>query len=138
VEAEPDVARVQLRPRADAFLLLGSDGLFDVMSDQEAVDAAAAALAGFNTRPSSELRSRSCTIPPLAAAQGHSANLHQPFFVGEKHVDGQSRPAAAACTHSSAPAGQAAEAAADALVSKALKGGTSDNVTALLMLFDWA
>jgi len=31
----------------------------------------------------------------------------------------------------------AAEAAADALVQKALQAGTSDNVTAIVMLFDW-
>lgn len=107
VEAEPDVARVELCPGADAFLLLGrwgrpfpepcaairhsleggtsagqplhcagllhvplilidvgmcpntpsahSDGLFEVMSDQEAVDAAAAALASLTSRNSSEI-----------------------------------------------------------------------------------
>lgn len=31
----------------------------------------------------------------------------------------------------------AADAAADALVQKALQAGTSDNVTALLMVMDW-
>jgi serine/threonine protein phosphatase PrpC len=36
------------------------------------------------------------------------------------------------------PSGAAAEAAADALVQQALQAGTSDNVTALVMLLDWA
>eukprot|EP00887_Chlorella_sp_A99_P004425 scaffold30.g4425.t1 len=38
VEAEPDVARVDLRPGSDQFLLLATDGVFDVLSDQEASD----------------------------------------------------------------------------------------------------
>jgi hypothetical protein len=39
VEAEPDVARVELSS-GDEFLLLASDGLWDVLSDQEACDVA--------------------------------------------------------------------------------------------------
>ncbi|GAB4815652.1 hypothetical protein N2152v2_002698 [Parachlorella kessleri] len=38
VVAEPDVARVVLKPGRDTFYVLGSDGLFDVMTNQEAVD----------------------------------------------------------------------------------------------------
>lgn len=37
VEAEPDVARVDLTPE-DQFLLLGSDGVFESLEDQEACD----------------------------------------------------------------------------------------------------
>lgn len=37
VECEPDVSQWQLQ-EADSFALLASDGLWDVMSDQEAVD----------------------------------------------------------------------------------------------------
>ncbi|PRW59402.1 integrin-linked kinase-associated serine threonine phosphatase 2C [Chlorella sorokiniana] len=44
VEAEPDVARVELKAGADRFLLLGSDGLFEVLSNQQAVEIALAAL----------------------------------------------------------------------------------------------
>jgi serine/threonine protein phosphatase PrpC len=36
VESEPDVGAVALRP-GDAFLVAGSDGLWDVMSDADAV-----------------------------------------------------------------------------------------------------
>ena len=37
VEVEPDVCRMELDP-SDSFVLVGSDGLFDVMGDQAAVD----------------------------------------------------------------------------------------------------
>lgn len=43
VECEPDVSRVVPRV-GDPFVLLASDGLFDVLSDQEAVDCAGEAL----------------------------------------------------------------------------------------------
>ncbi len=39
MEAEPDVARVELSS-ADEFLLLASDGLWDVLTDQQACDVA--------------------------------------------------------------------------------------------------
>lgn len=84
VEAEPDVARLELRPGADSFLLLGSDGLFEQLSAQQAVDITRKALSALGR-----------------------------------------------------PSDAAADAAADALVQKALQAGTSDNVTALLMLMDW-
>lgn len=37
VEAEPDVAHVLLKPGEDQFLVLGSDGLFDVLSPEDVV-----------------------------------------------------------------------------------------------------
>ena len=39
VESEPDVLRLPLR-RGDGFVVLGSDGLWDVMSDEDAVSVA--------------------------------------------------------------------------------------------------
>jgi serine/threonine protein phosphatase PrpC len=45
VECEPDVKRLVPLP-GDNLVVLGSDGLWDVMSDQEAVDCANAALVG--------------------------------------------------------------------------------------------
>lgn len=44
VECEPDVTRLPLQPRRDTFVVLGSDGLWDVLSDTDAVITAAAAL----------------------------------------------------------------------------------------------
>ncbi len=43
VSSEPDVHRVRLQP-SDTFVLLASDGLWDVCSDQEAVDLVGAVL----------------------------------------------------------------------------------------------
>lgn len=82
VEAEPDVARVDLRPGSDQFLLLATDGVFDVLSDQEASD-----------------------IVLGLTASGRLSN-------------------------------DSAEAAADAVCRKAIKAGSRDNVTALVMLFE--
>ena len=44
VESEPDVRRIPLRGPGDSFVVLASDGLWDVMSDEEAIEAAAKAL----------------------------------------------------------------------------------------------
>jgi serine/threonine protein phosphatase PrpC len=37
VESEPDVNRIALKEGGDRFLVLGSDGLFDVMTDEQVV-----------------------------------------------------------------------------------------------------
>jgi serine/threonine protein phosphatase PrpC len=44
VECEPDVRRLALQPHRDTFVVLGSDGLWDVLSDTDAVITAARAL----------------------------------------------------------------------------------------------
>ncbi|KAF6257053.1 phosphatase 2C-like domain-containing protein, partial [Scenedesmus sp. NREL 46B-D3] len=44
VECEPDVTRLALQPRRDTFVVLGSDGLWDVLSDTDAVVTVASAL----------------------------------------------------------------------------------------------
>jgi hypothetical protein len=44
VECDPDVTRLPLLPHKDSFVILGSDGLWDVLSDTDAVATAAAAL----------------------------------------------------------------------------------------------
>jgi hypothetical protein len=44
VESEPDVTRLALQAHKDTFVILGSDGLWDVLSDTDAVSTAAAAL----------------------------------------------------------------------------------------------
>jgi serine/threonine protein phosphatase PrpC len=44
VECEPDVKRLVLQAHRDTFVVLGSDGLWDVLSDTDAVITAASAL----------------------------------------------------------------------------------------------
>lgn len=44
MECEPDVTRLLLLPKRDTFVVLGSDGLWDVLSDTDAVITAATAL----------------------------------------------------------------------------------------------
>ncbi len=44
VECEPDITRLPLIPHRDTFVILGSDGLWDVLSDSDAVLTAATAL----------------------------------------------------------------------------------------------
>ncbi|MEW5306475.1 MAG: hypothetical protein WDW36_008937 [Sanguina aurantia] len=63
VECEPDVCRVVPRV-GDPFVLLASDGLFDVLSDQEAVDCADKALQGcIDTRRAAALESGGSAAP---------------------------------------------------------------------------
>lgn len=44
MECDPDVTRFVLQPHKDTFVILGSDGLWDVFSDYDAVGVAATAL----------------------------------------------------------------------------------------------
>lgn len=46
VTAEPDISKHELQPSEDSFVIIACDGLFDVMSDVEACQIAAIALAG--------------------------------------------------------------------------------------------
>lgn len=63
VSGDPEVGVVRLTP-GDAFLLLASDGLWDVVSDQAAVDVAAAALAAATARAAAD----PAVDPPAEAA----------------------------------------------------------------------
>ncbi|KAK9829310.1 hypothetical protein WJX72_005079 [[Myrmecia] bisecta] len=92
VECEPDVTRTPLKPE-DSFVVLGSDGLWDVISDQQAVDIVSTVLQA-----------------PLPAGSNSST----------AHVNNLR-----------------AKSAADALLQAALKGGTMDNVTAMVLLMQW-
>ncbi|KXZ41809.1 hypothetical protein GPECTOR_276g723 [Gonium pectorale] len=94
VECEPDVRRLVPQP-GDELVVLGSDGLWDVMSDQEAVDVANAAL-----------KAR------LSGRAGAGA-VSQP----NREDD--------------------ARAAAEALLDAAVRRGTADNVTVIVMLLTW-
>lgn len=44
VECDPDVKRLLLQPKRDTFVVLASDGLWDVLSDTDAVITTATAL----------------------------------------------------------------------------------------------
>lgn len=46
ITAEPDVARITLQPACDEFLLLACDGVWDVMTNQQAIDFVRARLPG--------------------------------------------------------------------------------------------
>ncbi|GFR41712.1 hypothetical protein Agub_g2462, partial [Astrephomene gubernaculifera] len=93
VECEPDVRRLVPRP-GDNLVVLASDGLWDVMSDQEAVD---------------------CANGVLQARYGHNAT------------------SAAAVPFRD----EDARAAAEALLESAVRRGTADNVTVIVMLLTW-
>lgn len=92
VEANPDVGHLSMQPD-DQFIILGSDGLWDVISDQEAADLV------YNT-----------------------------VFQSRKH--GQ------VSIHRNTRSGMA-KAASDALVRAALKRGSLDNITSLVILLEW-
>lgn len=53
VSSEPDVHRVRLQP-GDGFVVLASDGLWDVCSDQEAIDLVGSVLASKASEDASE------------------------------------------------------------------------------------
>ena len=107
-----------------------SDGLFDVMSAQQAVDSASQVISKHGA-PSSAHSALACLLRQ-SAKRCVRCCLQLPAW--------RWRSAAAQKCSAAQPllAGTAAEAAADALVQQALQAGTSDNVTALVMLLDWA
>lgn len=92
VEANPDVGHLPMQPD-DQFVILGSDGLWDVITDQEAADLV------YNTI--FEVRKHGQVSKPRNTRSGM------------------------------------AKAASDALVRAALKRGSLDNVTSLVILFEW-
>ncbi|KAL6761608.1 phosphatase 2C-like domain-containing protein, partial [Haematococcus lacustris] len=89
VDATPEVVRTRLMP-GDAFVVLASDGLWDVMTDQDAVDAVRSA---------------------LQACEGAKAGK---------------------------PTSADATLAAEAALALAVRRGTVDNVTVLVMALTWS
>lgn len=96
VECEPDVRRLVPVP-GDNFVVLASDGLWDVLSDQEAVDCANAVL-----------KAR-CGAPHGTATAGGGVAFRE----------------------------EDARAAAAGLLELAVRRGTADNVTVIVMLLQW-
>ncbi|PNH10573.1 Protein phosphatase 2C 7, partial [Tetrabaena socialis] len=100
VECEPDVTRLVPVP-GDNLIVLASDGLWDVMGDQEAVDCANGALQA-----------------RYGGARTSGGGMGLPG-VGVAYREEDAR------------------AAAEALLESAIRRGTSDNVTCVVMLLQW-
>jgi len=113
------VSATALLPGRDAFVVLASDGLWDVMTDGDAVAVASAAVAALGRR---EGAAGGGGTPPPAEGEGRG---------------GRGAAAAAGAAASGARAARAARAAADALLHEALGRGTLDNVTVVVMLLEW-
>ncbi|KAG2486043.1 hypothetical protein HYH03_015250 [Edaphochlamys debaryana] len=111
VECEPDVRRLVPGP-GDNLIVLGSDGLWDVMNDQEAVDVANAAVAvrGPGTA--------ACAPPPPPPPRAPPPPPAPPP-PGTPYREEDAR------------------AAAEALLEAAVRRGTADNVTVIVMLLQW-
>jgi serine/threonine protein phosphatase PrpC len=121
VSADPDVCRIPLLPRRDRFVVLASDGLWDVMTDADAVGVASGALRGFERRRK--------VLLELEESEGGGGGA------GGGGGGGGGGGAGGAGASSSSP--RAARVAADALLHEALRRGTLDNVTVVVMLLDW-
>ena len=66
MSADPDVSRVHLRP-GDQVVVLGTDGLWDVVSDQEAVQITVKAIRDF-------MRARSALVSPAQGSPAPAGN----------------------------------------------------------------
>ena len=97
-----------LLPGRDRLVVLASDGLWDVMTDSDAVGVASSALRAMERR-------RKVLLEMEQGGGGGGAG-----GAGE-----------------AAFSARAARVAADALLHEALRRGTLDNVTVVVMLLDW-
>lgn len=130
VTADPTVGRVRLGP-ADDVLILASDGLWDVLSDQQACDIAGETIA----RVVAERRGGDgAAAPGGAAGTGTAAAAEDDGGLGV--LDGLDEDEAAAGPRCVLEA--AAAAAARALVAAALARRSMDNITALCAVMPWA
>lgn len=134
---EPALASVTLTP-ADRLLLVATDGVTDVVGDDDALGAALDALDKVRVLRVGgvtwEARCRRAAMPRADTSGGH-CNLGHCNFV-------HPRPPAWAINNPQArdttdDATALAQAAADAVVRTALAAGSSDNLTAAVMVFDW-
>lgn len=147
VSADPDVARTPLLPHRDRFVVLASDGLWDVMTDSDAVAVAGAAIAALERRRRVLLEAGEGVAAGVGGTGGNGAGggggggfpgrlpSAGGFFVagggsGSEQEEQEQRVASAA-------AARAARVAADALLHEALRRGTLDNVTVVVMLLEW-
>lgn len=125
-----------------------SDGLFEVLSNQQAVEVALAAMQSAGGGKASGALGAGCTrtyqhMCEGGEAAGGSGDWLAVAVVERERVWVPMPSAQAARRHPGPPslvylgAEAAAQAAADALAAQALKAGTRDNVTAVVQAFEW-
>eukprot|EP00879_Flechtneria_rotunda_P000997 GHRR01001131.1.p1 GENE.GHRR01001131.1~~GHRR01001131.1.p1 ORF type:complete len:866 (+),score=406.00 GHRR01001131.1:371-2968(+) len=129
VECDPDITRLVLQPHKDAFIVLGSDGLWDVMSDMDAVTTAAAALKAYAAEHGSDRASQ-----PNGSSQAHQHMRLTPAAIAAAAADSKGHIAPSDWVFTDA----AATAAAEALLNESMRRGTLDNVTVIVMLLQWS
>ena len=153
MECEPDVLRLPMRPLqpsggGDEFVVLASDGLWDVLSDEDAVHVAKRAL--LVRRPCVCVCGRGgggCLQEVTrAAASGCFALLCRASLSLPRHrlppLVAHPTPPCTAPQRHRADNGRGhgddeAKAAAEALLEESMRRGTADNVTVLIMLLAW-
>ncbi|WIA44540.1 hypothetical protein OEZ86_007274 [Tetradesmus obliquus] len=154
VECEPDVTRLPLQPRRDTFVVLGSDGLWDVLSDTDAVITAAAALKAYTANHSSNNNAGSSPAGAIDATGSSNSSIpcglalhmgrarHKPGQHGSgPHARGISAfggLGSAELPDSLVYSDAAATAAAEVLLAESMRRGTMDNVTVIVMLLQWS
>uniref|UniRef100_A0A383WM94 PPM-type phosphatase domain-containing protein n=1 Tax=Tetradesmus obliquus TaxID=3088 RepID=A0A383WM94_TETOB len=153
VECEPDVTRLPLQPRRDTFVVLGSDGLWDVLSDTDAVITAAAALKAYTANHSSNSNAGSSPAGAIDATGSSNSSIpcglalhmgrarHKPGQHGSgPHARGSAFGGlgSAELPDSLVYSDAAATAAAEALLAESMRRGTMDNVTVIVMLLQWS
>lgn len=117
VTATPDVIREKLVPE-DSFLIMASDGLWDVITDEQACDIVMSHLSNYNN---------------MGSGSGGGGDGDKVLDAG----DVAAAAAAAARMWSRDDYELQAGMAASALVEAALSAGTMDNVTAVVGLLHW-
>lgn len=74
VEAAPEVKRVDLEERLDSFVVLGSDGVFDVLDDQAVADIVSITIKDLGQRPAEAAQTAAEEVVGHALAAGASDN----------------------------------------------------------------
>jgi len=140
VECEPDVTRLALQPHKDRFVILGSDGLWDVLSDTDAVLTAVAALQAYAQEQQRGSTHQQASMAAMKAATElyKQQPQHQQLLFGPPGPSGaRSQLHKAELPDSLVYSDDAATAAAEALLAESMRRGTMDNVTVIVMLLQW-
>lgn len=138
VECDPDVTRLLLLPARDTFVVLGSDGLWDVLSDTDAVITAATALRSFAADLGSSSNPTSVAATTIHTGSGGSG-MRSRFRPGQFNLGlAKQAGANADLPDNMVYSDAAATAAAEALLAESMRRGTMDNVTVIVMLLQWS